>query len=172
MALSTTIGQPDVLRKQQSWEEKLDRTLPLFGHRNWIVIADAAYPAQSNPGIETIVADTNQIHAVETVLNCVAACAHIRANIYTDRELDYLEERDAPGIAGYRKQLQALLQGAAIQQLPHEEIIAKLDQCAQLFSILLIKTDMTLPYTSVFIELDCGYWNAEAEDRLRKAMQR
>src|ERR1039458_10655620 len=29
--------------------------------------------------------------------------------------------------------------------------------------MLLIKTDMTIPYTSVFFELDCGYWNAEAE---------
>jgi len=29
--------------------------LPLFGHRNWIVVADSAYPAHSMPGIETIV---------------------------------------------------------------------------------------------------------------------
>jgi hypothetical protein len=29
---------------------------------------------------------------------------------------------------------------------------------------------MTIPYTSVFFELDCGYWNAEAEQRLRQAM--
>jgi hypothetical protein len=29
---------------------------------------------------------------------------------------------------------------------------------------------MTIPYTSVFFELDCGYWNAEAEVRLRQAM--
>jgi hypothetical protein len=26
-----------------------------------------------------------------------------------------------------------------------------------------------LPYTSVFIQLDCGYWSAEAEQRLRAA---
>jgi hypothetical protein len=29
---------------------------------------------------------------------------------------------------------------------------------------------MTIPYTSVFFELDCGYWNAAAEQRLRKAI--
>jgi hypothetical protein len=29
---------------------------------------------------------------------------------------------------------------------------------------------MTIPYTSVFFELDCGYWSAAAEQRLRKAM--
>jgi hypothetical protein len=34
-----------------------------------------------------------------------------------------------------------------------------------------LKTNMTLPYTSVFIELDCGYWSPEAEARLRAAME-
>ena len=29
---------------------------------------------------------------------------------------------------------------------------------------------MTIPYTSVFFELDCGYWNAGAEQRLREAI--
>jgi hypothetical protein len=35
---------------------------------------------------------------------------------------------------------------------------------------LIVKTDMTIPYTSVFFELDCGYWNAGAEERLRQAI--
>jgi hypothetical protein len=29
---------------------------------------------------------------------------------------------------------------------------------------------MTIPYTSVFFELDCGYWDADAEQRLRQAI--
>ena len=29
---------------------------------------------------------------------------------------------------------------------------------------------MTIPYTSIFFELDCGYWSAEAEQRLREAI--
>lgn len=44
--------------------------------------------------------------------------------------------------------------------LPHEKIIANLDEAGATFKIVIIKTDMTLPYTSVFIRLDCGYWNA------------
>ena len=44
------------------WERQLSAALlPLFGHRNWIVVADSAYPAQSKPGIETIVAGEDQI---------------------------------------------------------------------------------------------------------------
>jgi hypothetical protein len=29
-----------------------------------------------------------------------------------------------------------------------------------------------MPYTSVFVELDCGYWSDAAEQRLRKAMDK
>ena len=45
-----------------------------------------------------------------------------------------------------------------------------LDEAGQTFRVLIIKTDMTLPYTSVFLQLDCGYWTAEAEKRLRETM--
>ena len=36
-----------------------------------------------------------------------------------------------------------------------------------MFNVLLLKTDLVIPYTSVFLQLDCGYWNAEKEARLR-----
>ena len=157
---------------QPTWEQELANRLPLFGHRNWIVVADSAYPAQSKPGIETIAAGGDHIEAVKTVLKRIGASTHVRANIYVDRELDSVAENDAPGINQCREQLFALLEGANVLPLMHEEIIAKLDACAQVFRILIIKTDLALPYTSVFFELDCGYWSAEAEERLRKAMQK
>jgi L-fucose mutarotase/ribose pyranase (RbsD/FucU family) len=152
------------------WERQLHALLPLFGHRNWIVIADSAYPAQSKPGIETIFASQAQIRVVQRVLEAITACDHIRANVYVDNELAFVAENDAPGIAEYRKQLEAVLNGSRVNRLQHEQIIHKLDQSAQVFRILIIKTDMTIPYTSIFFELDCGYWNAEAEERLRQAM--
>jgi D-ribose pyranose/furanose isomerase RbsD len=152
------------------WERRLSELLPLYGHRNWIVVADAAYPVQSKSGIETIVADADQIRTVRKVLEAITACKHIRANVYVDQELGFVEENDAPGVAAYRKQLNALLEGPSVKQLPHEQIIHKLDQSAEVFRILIVKTDMTIPYTSVFFELDCGYWNAGAEERLRQEM--
>jgi len=30
---------------------------------------------------------------------------------------------------------------------------------------------MRIPYTSVFFELDCGYWNDQAEKKLRALMR-
>jgi len=38
--------------------------------------------------------------------------------------------------------------------------------------VVIIKTDLVLPYTSVFMRLDCGYWSAEAESKLRDSMKK
>ncbi|MGD0787875.1 MAG: RbsD/FucU domain-containing protein [Terracidiphilus sp.] len=163
MTSSTVSAMPD-------WERHFRALLPLFGHRNWIVVADSAYPAQSKPGIETIFAGQAHIHVVQRVLEAITACDHIRANVFVDKELAFVAENDAPGISEFRQQLNTALYGKRVNRIPHEQIIQKLDQSAQVFRILIVKTDMTIPYTSVFFELDCGYWNAEAEERLRQAL--
>ncbi len=100
----------------------------------------------------------------------ITSSTHVRANIYVDKELAFVPEIDAPGIDDYRRDLAAVVSGAQVNRIPHEQIITKLDQSAEIFRILIIKTDMTIPYTSVFFELDCGYWNADAEQRLREAI--
>ena len=152
------------------WERQLNLLLPLFGHRNWIVVADSAYPAQSRSGIETIVSGAGQIEVAREVLDAIAASKHVRANIYLDQELEFVAEQAAPGVSAYRAQLADLLKAANAATMPHEQIIARLDQTAQVFRVLIIKTELTIPYTSIFFELDCGYWSAEARQRLRQAM--
>jgi L-fucose mutarotase/ribose pyranase (RbsD/FucU family) len=149
----------------------LNEIIPLYGHRNWIVVADSAYPAQSRPGIETLAADADQLHVVRKVLDAIHSARHLRATIYADKELGFVSEQDAPGIANYLRDLDIVLEGARLAFLPHEQIIHKLDQSAQIFRILIIKTDMTIPYTSIFFELGCGYWDDEAEQRLREAIK-
>jgi L-fucose mutarotase/ribose pyranase (RbsD/FucU family) len=153
-----------------NWEDRLHTLLPLYGHRNWIVVADAAYPAQTSAGIETIVAEAEQVDVVRAVVKAIAAATHVRANVYLDREIDFVSNSDAPGIDDYRQKLDAALCGSQPSKLPHEQIIAKLDQAGKAFCILIIKTALAIPYTSVFFELDCGYWNVEAEQRLRQAL--
>lgn len=155
---------------QSNWERQLADILPLFGHRNWIVVADAAYPAQSSARIETIVADADQLDVLRKVIDAIAVSIHIRANVFLDSELDFVLEQNAPGIANYRRELKPMLVASKPKRLPHEQIIHKLDQSAKVFRILIIKTQVTIPYTSVFFELECGYWNAEAEQHLREAI--
>lgn len=155
----------------QTWVHELENKLPLLGHRNWIVIADSAYPLQSSPGIETIRADQPQEDVLHKVFSILAHAKHVKPVVYTDQELDFVAEKDAPGVTKYRQSLEKILVSQPILKLPHEEIIVKLDKAAQLFSILLIKTPMTIPYTTVFLELDCKYWTEEAEKNLRAAMK-
>jgi|SRR5947209_5057071 len=154
-----------------NWKEILADRLKLYGHRNWLVVADSAYPAQSRQAIETIVADEEQARVLQHVLGHVHACEHIQPNIYVDAELKFVREQDAPGVDAYRRTLGELVKGHELRALPHEEIIGTIDRAGEKFRVLLIKTNMRIPYTSVFLELECGYWNPEAEKRLRATMQ-
>jgi TorA maturation chaperone TorD len=154
-----------------SWKETLAARLPLYGHRNWIVVTDSAYPAQSSPGIETIVSGADMEEVLEQVFQSLATSKHVRPIVYTDQELQFLTDAIAPGVSAHRVHLKELLRGQLVNVLPHEEIIGKLDQAGKTFRVLLIKTDMAVPYTSVFLQLDCGYWSAEAEQSLRAAME-
>lgn len=153
-------------------KDRLEGCLRLMGHRNWIVVADSAYPLQSRDGITTVLSDQGQLKTVQKVLTLINEAEHIRGRVYLDREIDYVAEQNAPGINTYRTKLMKLLQGTDVQKIPHEDLIAKLDQSAEVFNVLIIKTNLTLPYTTVFFELDCGYWDAQAEEALRRAMSK
>ena len=154
-----------------NWKAKLQKELPLLGHRNWIVVADAAYPLQTAPGIETIYVDADQIEVVKGVIAELAKTKHVKPTIYTDAEMKFVAETNAPGITAYRDGLGKALTNQAVQVLPHEQIIGKLDEAGKTFKVLLIKTPLTKPYTSMFFQLECGYWNAESEKQLRDEMK-
>jgi len=151
---------------------RISRILPKMGHRNWIVVADSAYPAQNKDGIETVVTKRGQLEMVRSVLEAVDKAPHVRPVVYLDSELDNVSEVDAPGIRAYRNQLGLLLKNRTVKSMPHDRLIATMDEAAEMFSVMVFKTNMTMPYTSVFIELDCGYWNPDAEKRLREKMRR
>ena len=162
-------------RHRDAWQTRLREELPLMGHRNWIAVVDSAYPLQTSEGIETIETGGDQLDVVRRVLREVAATRHLRPLVFTDAELKAVPEEDAPGVSYYRDSLNHFLDefnsgSLERQSLPHEEIIAKLDEAGKTFHILVLKTRMTIPYTSVFLRLDCGYWTEEQEKRLRERM--
>lgn len=151
----------------QNWKTEVENTIKLFGHRNWIVVADGAYPKQSNPAIKTITIDCNQLEVVQFVNEVIKKSSHVQANIFLDKEMAFVAEKDAKGIDNYRTDLNKILETKKVQTMLHEDIIKELDNSAKVFDVLIIKTNLTIPYTSVFFQLDCGYWNAEAENNLR-----
>jgi hypothetical protein len=95
----------------------------------------------------------------------------VKPRIHIDQELRHVTEAAAPGIGDLRGKLAAALGDAKPVELPHMDIIRKLDESAALFHVLVLKTTLKLPYTSVFIELDCGYWSDDKEAALRAAME-
>ena len=152
------------------WRGRLAAELPVLGHRNWICVVDSAYPAQTAAGIETLATGGRQVDVVKAVLGAVDEAAHVRAVVYLDAELPHVAEADARGIGAYRKELREALGNRLVTSLPHEKIIARLDDAAKVFRVLILKTDLTLPYTSVFINLDCAYWSGDAQKRLLDAL--
>lgn len=152
------------------WRTQVASYLPLLGHRNWIAIVNSAYPLQTSAGIKTIVANTDQGAVVKEVVAQINASRHVRPVVFTDAELKYVSEKDAPGVSAYRSSLTKVFGAVAPTNLPHEQIISKLDDAGKTFNILIIKTNMTIPYTSVFIQLNCKYWGDASEKKLRDAI--
>jgi L-fucose mutarotase/ribose pyranase (RbsD/FucU family) len=157
---------------QSTWRQTLASELPLLGHRNWILVVDSAYPAQTSGGMEVVATGAGQLEVLDAVLQAVDRAAHVSGVIYLDSELAHVPEANAPGIGQYRKTLDQRLQNRRVVRLPHEELIAKLDEAGSAFRILVLKSDLTIPYTSVFVELDCGYWGPEEEQQLRETISR
>jgi RbsD / FucU transport protein family len=152
------------------WQALVTQAMPLLGHRNWIMIVDSAYPLQSSAGVETLETNSDQLEVLRKVLAAIDSSIQVRPIVYMDAELPYVTEKDAPGVTAYRAGVKSVLGGRTITSLPHEQIIAKVDEVGKTFRILVLKTTMTVPYTSVFLQLNCKYWSDDAEAQLRKAM--
>lgn len=153
------------------WHAAVRNEMPLLGHRNWILVVDSAYPLQSAPGIETIETNDGMTDVLRYVLGTVNRSEHVRPDITLDAELPYVPEEDAPGVSHYRDEIKDLLHPYNVTSLPHEKIIANIAEASRTFHILVLKTHLAIPYTSVFIRLNCRYWSDEAESRLRARMQ-
>jgi D-ribose pyranose/furanose isomerase RbsD len=153
------------------WKQHLAEAMPLLGHRNWILVVDSAYPLQISPGIETVETNASQLDVVKAVLDEINRSIQVRPVIFMDVELPYISDADAPGIAQYRIKVEELLKDLPVRSLPHEKIISNIDEAGKTFHVLVLKTNMTIPYTSVFLRLDCKYWSAEQERNLRSLMQ-
>ena len=170
LALAATLVACRTTGSSAGWRAELERRLPVLGHRNFVVVADSAYPAQSSGAITTLWTGADHVAVVRAVLAAVDAAPHVAAQVYLDAELASVSEADAPGIGALRAELDRALAGRTILREPHIELIERLDSTAALFEVLVLKTTGALPYTSVFLELGCGYWSEEAEARLRESL--
>ena len=152
------------------WHKRLVETMPLLGHRNWILVVDSAYPLQTSPGVETIETNAAQLEVVRTVLSEIDNSIQVRPVVYMDAELPFISDSDAPGVSAYRSEIGKFLYKSPAQSRPHEALISDVEEAGKSFHVLVLKTNMTIPYTSLFIRLDCKYWSADQEKHLRLKM--
>jgi D-ribose pyranose/furanose isomerase RbsD len=159
-------NRPVAVKETLAWQSQIDSLLPLLGHRNWIIIADKAFPLQSAPGMVYVNTNTALPEVADYTLRQLNNGTHVTPIFYLDKELSFV-----PGATGYRDTLQQIFKGQTVQTMLHDAVFAKMDKTAGLFKVLVLKTNSTLAYSSVFINLDCKYWSAEKEQQLREAMK-
>lgn len=154
------------------WESTLAEKLPLLGHRNWILVVDKAYPAQSANGIDVLYTGKPMSEVLPKVIEALKESTHVAPIYYVDKELEFIPEVEMPGVSAYRTSLAETLKGTNPKQILHNDVFPKIDAASKLFNVLVIKTDETIAYSSVFIELDCKYWGPKNEAVLRDIMKK
>ncbi len=154
------------------WHAAVDRQAGQLGYRNWIVIAEASFPAQSRPGIRQVTASVDVPEALDYVLNVLEQTENVRSHIYVPRELRSVENDFAPGIDELRKRLKDSLHGHETAELEQQSLLTLLEDANRSFDVLVIRTTTALPYSSVFLELKPGYWDVDSETRLREKIER
>jgi D-ribose pyranose/furanose isomerase RbsD len=160
------------MQDSHSWRAAVNRQSGQLGYRNWIVIAEASFPAHNRPGLRQVTASVGVPEALDYVLNALEQTQNVRPQIYLTREMRSVENDFAPGIDELRKQVKESLHGHETTELDQQSLITLMEDANRSFDVLIIRTTTALPYSSVFIELQPGYWDVDSETRLRDRIER
>lgn len=148
------------------WRERLREMLPVMGHRNWIIVGDAAMP--SMVGVETLATGEPLTTVLDEVLRQIAECGHVKALCRLDAELDHLDDFATPGVGEFRAEIVRRLAGLQAVAVDHADLLEEVSEAAKTYAVAMFKTESRIPYTSVFIELGCGYWSEQQEAAFRE----
>ena len=160
------------MQQQNGWRDAVAAQTGQLGYRNWIVIAEASFPAHSRPGVRQINANEEIPVVLDEVLRTLERTEHVTPRIYVSREMRAVENDYAPGIDEFRKRLQGSMHAHETTELEHQSLLTLIEDSTKTFEVLVIRTTTALPYTSVFMELQPGYWNGDSEARLREQLER
>lgn len=146
--------------------------LQQLGARNWVVIADPTYPIPSGAGAVTVSVPSNTADTFREVLDQLELQASLTPRIWVSYELEAVPEERAPGISEYRKSVNSLLSGRFCYRVDERIVAMQLAEAAKQYRVLYIKTNTRLPYSTIAIELDSGYWNSDDETEIRTRLQK
>ena len=161
-----------LMHRGNTWKVEVANQVDQLGYRNWIVIAEASLPAQNRPGIRQVTTHAESPEVLDYVLNTLEQTQRVRPQIFLTREQRALDNEYTPGIDEHRRQLSHALRSHETTELEQQSLMTLLEDARESFNVLVIRTPTALPYTSVFIELQPGYWDAESEARLRERISR
>lgn len=158
-------------KKSQPWLGTIRSELGYLGARNWVVIGEAALPIQSRPGLRVIQVDADIPEVLDGLEQVIEEKHHVSPRIYLTSELDKVPYDYAPGVKEHRTDLEKALHGRETVRLDNEILMKLVNDTSKSYRVLVIKTRTALPYSSVFVELGSGYWDADSEGALRKNME-
>ncbi|MEM1083637.1 MAG: hypothetical protein AAGI48_05905 [Verrucomicrobiota bacterium] len=156
---------------RDGWKAAIEVQTAQLGYRNWIVVAEASFPAHNRPGTRQVNAYQPIPVVLDEVLRALERTEHVRPKIYVTKELRAVENDFAPGVDEYRQVLETALHGHVTTELDQDSLLTLVQDAQKSFDVLVIRTTTALPYSSVFLELQPGYWDGESEQRLREQMQ-
>ncbi len=154
------------------WLENVDQEVHKLGSFNWVIVADPSFPALSRSGIITVTTPVSTAQALDGVLQSIDSHSHVRPRIHLIREVQGVAENETPGINQFRAERDKVLDGREAISLTNNALDLLITDARKNYRILVIKTTTTLPYSSIFMELESGYWDGESETALRKRLNR
>jgi hypothetical protein len=128
LLVGASISQSQARGSSSDWKAVVQSRLPLYGHRNWIIVADSAFPVYAAPGIETIVVSEDLPAVLKYVAGAISTSRHVRATVFLDRELQFIDEHDYPGVSELRKQITLPFSRDQVFSIPHTEVMSKIDE--------------------------------------------
>ncbi|WP_435893678.1 hypothetical protein [Oceaniferula spumae] len=158
-------------KPSKPWLGAIRSELGYLGARNWVVIGEAALPIQSRPGLRVIQIDAEIPEVLDGLEQVIEEKHHVKPRVYLTTEIDKVPYDYAPGIKEHRTDLQEALHGRETVRLDNDILMKLVNDTSKSYRVLVIKTRTALPYSSVFVELGSGYWDADSEGALRKNME-
>jgi hypothetical protein len=73
-------------------------------------------------------------------------------------------------VSALRKKIATTFAVDQVSSTPHSDVMKTISEAGSIYRILFIKTTGTIPYSSVYIRLDCGYMSEDVERKIRNAM--
>lgn len=158
--------------EKPKWDKAIREEVRPLGAGNWVVVADAGFPVHSRKGVKVIVLDAEAPKVLNEVLIAIDEMPQVEPRFSVTRELRGLRDSEVRGIESYRVSLDRALSGYGAQALDAHSLMAILEDASSKFAVLVIKTRTKIPYSAVFCELDSGYWDGQAERRLRERLEK